>query len=151
MLIIKFLLVFRGSATTSSVYLAQSGRLYMKVIKLIRVTFQKNRYERHGKEELFEPSVCTAANILRNMALNCPCGSLSIPTKQKGDVYRCIRCSKDTAGHAYNFSRSSYIVQSSKPDEPFFDMEFYDAAVALLICDRRKRPTIKQLKYRLTH
>lgn len=59
-------------------------------------------------------------NILKNNAITCRCNSLAIPTKNRGKIYRCIKCKRQFANAYYNLNLA-------------FVEDCYDEAVELLI------------------
>lgn len=121
----------------------------MSVISLIKAQLVKRNKLKKDKEKLFLSLARVAANTLENMAINCRCGDISIPIEGKGKIYRCIRCDKEKIFHNYNLDRINYVTILSHRNKPFLDMNFYDAAVILLKNDKKKRPTLKEKKYRL--
>lgn len=84
-----------------------------------------------------------AADTLTNMSVTCRCGEISIPTKLVGNIYRCIRCQKEKVHISYNFDKAQILCN------PLVNMDLYDEAIILLKKDKKKRLTIKEIKYRL--
>jgi|GEM_PF-2309197 hypothetical protein len=125
----------------------------MSIISLVKATLfrEKTRSKKYDEEKSGNSSVCIAANILRNMALDCSCGEIAVFVGQRGSVYRCVRCNKETVGPVYNLDRTNCMESTSESNTPFFDMDFYNEAIILLSSNSRKRPTLKQWKYRLKH
>lgn len=121
----------------------------MSVTSLIKAQLVKRNKLKKDKEKLFLSLARIAANKLEHVAIKCRCGDISIPTEKKGNVYRCIRCDKEKVFHSYNLERTNYTTISSNRNKLFLDMDFYDAAVILLKNDKKKRPTLKERKYRL--
>ena len=66
-----------------------------------------------------EDTINRTYNILKNNAVTCRCNSLAIPTKNRGKIYRCIKCKRQFANAYYNLNLA-------------FVAERYDEAVELL-------------------
>lgn len=111
----------------------------------------KNRFRRQIKDRkniaVSNPNASAriAADTLKHMSITCRCGEISIPAELVGDTYKCIRCHKEKVNSKYNLTKRKF------PYNPLINMEFYDAAIILLKKDKKKRLTIKELKYRLEH
>jgi len=109
----------------------------------------KNRFRRQIKsrknvaESNPDASARIAANILKHISITCRCGEISIPAGLVGDTYKCIRCHKEKIHSRYN------LIKLEGSYNPLTNMDFYDAAIALLKKDKKKRLTMKEIKYRL--
>lgn len=83
--------------------------------------------------------VMVNVKLLEGHAVHCRCGSLAIPTAERGDTYQCIRCGKQPEGPKYNLGQREIVSGCNLPpksDTQLLNMEFYDDAVELL---KRKR------------
>lgn len=122
----------------------------MGVLSVIKAQFSKKiKFKKNDAESEPNASARVTANLLTRFSSSCRCGGISIPAERVGKMYRCIQCNKETINSGYNLQRSSLVTPSSSLCKPFINMDFYAAAVMLLKNDKRKRPTLKQIKYRL--
>lgn len=89
----------------------------------------------------FSSPIIVNAKLLEAYSVSCKCGSIAIPTGERGETYQCIRCGKQPEGPRYNLGQrvasDSSFNPLPKPTNQLLHLDFYNDAVELL--KRRKR------------
>lgn len=98
--------------------------------------------KRMATEDFSSPTFINA-KLLEAHAVNCGCGYIAIPTGEKGDTYKCVKCAEPANGPRYNFGQRDTNKQSSfnpapKSSNELLNIEFYNDAVELLKHKRRQ-------------
>lgn len=113
----------------------------MGILRKIKRLF-KIKTKRVYVESKPDNPVNATANILRNSASICHCGSLAFPIAQKGNEYKCIRCHRKLQRIGYNLgfrNRDSNSTASIKKPSQIMNMDYYDDAIRLLEKEDKKR------------
>lgn len=91
-------------------------------------------------QDLSSPTVINS-KLLETYSVSCKCGSIAIPTGERGETYQCIQCGKQPEGPRYNLGQivadDSSFNPLPKPMNQVLHLDFYNDAVELL--KRRKR------------
>lgn len=110
------------------------------MIKKIQSIFSR-KPKRIATEDFSSP-IFINARLLEAHAVNCGCGYIAVPTGEKGNTYKCVKCNEPANGPKYNLGQRviHYGASSnSLPKSPneLLNIEFYNDAVELLKHERR--------------
>lgn len=87
--------------------------------------------------EDFSSPIFINARLLEAHGVDCGCGYIAIPTGEKGDTYKCVKCNEPANGPKYNLGQRVVHYKASSnslPKSPneILNLEFYNDAVELL-------------------
>lgn len=104
------------------------------MIKKIQSLFIR-KHKKSITENLSSP-ILINIKILETYSIQCRCGSLEVPTGERGVSYQCIRCGKQPSeGPKYNFGQralTNELNRAPKKDSEILHMKFYEDAIDIM-------------------
>ena len=101
----------------------------------------------HNQVVTVEPEPCpltnNTVNVLRKYSITCKCGGMTVPTSNKGNLFRCIHCTKEHRYINYNLERSNnYLVDLGSEavgnEAMILNMDYYEDAIKILQKEYKK-------------
>lgn len=114
----------------------------MTISNKLKVLFQNKEATVEHKTESYL-LINNNVNILRQCSIKCKCGAVSVPIGKKGNVFRCINCTKEHQYINYNLERlnNHLAVPGFKPtvnNNMILNMDYYEDAIKILQKEYRK-------------